>query len=570
MWSGDDGRKRIMVLQGSYEMAGNREGLAKDPRLFARQTIDNLKSHLVLRQETLSLDLGKAVRVAEYSIIRIATNRGFYGARVLFLGLVTAQILATAQVYLSNAHLYRSLTAIKDAGYLAIPNQRIMDSLGELSPAFFGGLFFTLSVGAGLSLICLAAVWVWDRLLSRNRYLLSVFALVWMGCLAEVNRRGFCPMVTSYFLLIPVVVVFASIRWMPAPFRQGIWLNKMAHGIPVLLLALLWTSQMDSHLFLDLRDNLLLSNPLGAKINDFYYRYTPYPAEVFKTLDQKTLKTCDLENIQQKPLVRSMERALLKHDYLHVGGDGPVDLKIAQGGNGLVFENRGREILRTTAKDFISCPGTVLKAFSLKSDRHTFFRRFTFFSLLIGFPLTLYAILYTLCRLVSGFFLDARVSSVVASALCFAIGVTVLVVFHCSRGKEIEVKDLTEALKSEHWQKRVAGLKIIGQKGMEVSDFQAYHGMLTSPHVPERYWLVRALGVSRQSETYRDLLALLDDPHPNVVRMAFYALGQRADRRAVTEIMKRIEASTDWYNQWYAYKALRALGWKQTRLKQKP
>jgi HEAT repeat protein len=60
-------------------------------------------------------------------------------------------------------------------------------------------------------------------------------------------------------------------------------------------------------------------------------------------------------------------------------------------------------------------------------------------------------------------------------------------------------------------------------------------------------------------------LALLDDPCPNVVSTAFYAIGQRRDKRAINEIIKRIEVSDDWYNQWYAYKALRNLGWKQTK-----
>jgi len=75
------------------------------------------------------------------------------------------------------------------------------------------------------------------------------------------------------------------------------------------------------------------------------------------------------------------------------------------------------------------------------------------------------------------------------------------------------------------------------------------------------------LGVSREPETFKDLLAFLDDPHPNVVSMAFYALGQRGNRRVVNELIKRIATSDDWYNQWYAYKALRSLRWKQTKLK---
>jgi len=55
--------------------------------------------------------------------------------------------------------------------------------------------------------------------------------------------------------------------------------------------------------------------------------------------------------------------------------------------------------------------------------------------------------------------------------------------------------------------------------------------------------------------------------HANVVSMAFYALGQRGDRQAIKEILTRIETSKHWYNQWYAYRALRRLGWKQSRPK---
>jgi HEAT repeat protein len=76
--------------------------------------------------------------------------------------------------------------------------------------------------------------------------------------------------------------------------------------------------------------------------------------------------------------------------------------------------------------------------------------------------------------------------------------------------------------------------------------------------------LAKALGESQDPGTYEDLLTLLNDPHPNVVSMAFGALGQRGDRRAVKEILKRIERSDHWYNQWYAYRALRDLGWKQS------
>jgi hypothetical protein len=128
-----------------------------------------------------------------------------------------------------------------------------------------------------------------------------------------------------------------------------------------------------------------------------------------------------------------------------------------------------------------------------------------------------------------------------------------------------EAKDPAQALGSDRWQTRVAALKIIERNKLEVGDFEAYPKLMRSSHVAERYWFVRALGSSRRTGTYRDLLGFLDDPNAGVVSMAFYSLGQRKDSRTVPEILKRIETSDDWYNQWYAYRALRNLGWKQSK-----
>jgi hypothetical protein len=361
------------------------------------------------------------------------------------------------------------------------------------------------------------------------------------------------------------VVFTTSLRWIRLQAKQGAWFDRMIYAVPLLLLAILWTSQMDRNLFLDLRDKLLLSNPAGTKINDFYYDYTLYPAEVFKSMDQKMLKACNLEAIRKKPVAGALEKTLLNHDYLNVGRADRVDLEIEEVENNLVFRNRGKTILRTTLRDFLARPGTVLKEFSAKSDRHVFFRQFTFFSLLFGFPILLYVFLYTLLRLLMGLFFKSRPSSAIASILCFLAGTAFLIILNSGQGKTFEGKDLGEAINSDSWQKRVEALKMIERKKMEIADFPGYQSLLRSPRIPERYWLVRALGVSRRPETYEDLVAFLDDPHPNVVGMAFYALGQRGEKRAIKGIIERIETSNHWYNQWYAYRALRTLGWKQRR-----
>jgi HEAT repeat protein len=145
------------------------------------------------------------------------------------------------------------------------------------------------------------------------------------------------------------------------------------------------------------------------------------------------------------------------------------------------------------------------------------------------------------------------------------VGIATLAYFHFSKVENINWKDLAEALVSNRWQKRVAALKMIDRKGIEIGRFKAYEKILESPYIAERYWLARALGVSRQPETYKQLLLSLDDQNTNVVCMALYSLGRRGNIEAVKKIMNVLETSNHWYEQWYAYKALRNLGWSQTR-----
>jgi hypothetical protein len=214
----------------------------------------------------------------------------------LLIGLALAQILASIQVYLSNKDLYDSMMAIKDAGYLPIPNYHVMGKLHKAGPAFFGGLFFTFSIGAAISLLSLALAWIWDRIFYRKTFLLYLFLLLWAACLTVLNFHGFKLLVTLYFLLIPPVAFITALKSMPNLDRQSRRSIEIIHMIPVIVLALVLAWQIDSRMFTDFRDIYLLSNPIGSKINKFYYKYTLYPAEIFKSLSQKMLKTGIIDN----------------------------------------------------------------------------------------------------------------------------------------------------------------------------------------------------------------------------------------------------------------------------------
>jgi len=482
----------------------------------------------------------------------------------LLAGLVAAQIIATLQVYLSNRSLYQTLAVIKDAGYLIVPNEQFMGLFHEPAPAVYGGLFFTLSAGAGISLLSLASAWAWDRIFSRKPLPLILLLLFWAGSMAAMNWKGISPLATAYFAVIPPLVFRVTLRWMSHQTGDAPRSSAPVHLITLSLLASLWAPQLNNDIFLDFRDRVLLSNTFGAMITDFYYRYTLYPAEVFKSLDQKLLKTCSLDLVGKKPLKKLLEAKLVGRDYLPIEGNGRVDLKIRTSGRDLYLENRGRVILKTPPNAFLSAPDEVLKRFSSKTDRDFLFRQFTYYSLLIGLPVTLYLFLYSILLFFLSWCVDLRTASVTAAIFCFLTGVSLLMPLWIGHGQPIEKDHVDRLLTSGGWQERVAALKYVRQNWLDAAGLPSYQRILSSPRIPERYWLATALSASRSPETYEDLLRLIDDPSPSVACMAFQSLGRRGDRGAAAEILKRIQTSDHWYTQWYAYRALKELGWKQT------
>ena len=78
--------------------------------------------------------------------------------------------------------------------------------------------------------------------------------------------------------------------------------------------------------------------------------------------------------------------------------------------------------------------------------------------------------------------------------------------------------------------------------------------------------LAVAMAVSRSQQSFVDLLGFLEDDNTNVRSMAFHSLGARNNRQAVKPILEKIKISQNWYDQLYAYRALRSLGWKQKKL----
>jgi len=496
-----------------------------------------------------------------------AIHRAVFPAMELAVGMVIAQAIATAQVYFSNQRVFTRITAVADAGFLPVPNLNVLPRLLDLETAFCGGLLFTLSVGAELALLSAAAAGLWRRFNGGRRPATAALAAVLAISVVCLNIRGFDVWVTLYLVAIPPVVVWAAGR---SPFvrhpEPGLRWTAL-RVLPLVLLALGWFTQYDRSLFVDLRDHLLLSNTAGQRISSFYYRYTLYPAEVFKTFDQRLIKTVAVPAADPGNRYPAIRRELIRLDYLPVGAAPEADIGLRLEGDRLAFLHRGSVVWENTIDAFLADPRRAASEISARADRFELFRRVTYYGVLLAFPISLYVLLFALLRLAAGLVLNPRRAEAAAAAACLLIGAAVLAGFHLSREDAPPPGAIDAALASDRWQQRVAGLQAIRERNEDVTARPTYARMLHSPYPQERYWLARALGTSPNPAAFTDLVGLLDDPQINVRTMAIEALAQRRNPRAVNPILKLLKASDDWYDQLYAYQALRTnLRWDQTRL----
>ncbi len=490
-------------------------------------------------------------------------QKKFHTAFIILAGLCAAHVIAVLQILQSNARLHRTFTAVKDAGYLAVPNDLVAPSLKTIHTALMGGIFFTLSIGAGVTLLALCSTWVWKYACARKPYLAILFVLPWIAFLAGVNLKGLSILPSLYFTIVPALVAVLTLKFTPDNLSHAGWVRGGFHAAIILLLGILWTTQISDSMFINIRDRLLLTNPLGVGISDFYYRYTLYPAEAFKSLHQKMIKTCRTDNINDRPLQKKLLAHLSDRNYLAVDNTHSVDLAMVENDGKLLLLNRGHTMIETSLAKFRDTPGPLLKSFSRQCDRHIFFRQFTFLSLLVAFPVVLYIFVHAFLYRLAAFFVTPGAAVVLAGLLCLFIGALLILPVKAGMQKEITPDQIPDLLQSVKWQDNVDALKAIaGQKRTWKFDIGAPE-LVSNPHIPVRYWLARGLARSTGPKAHADLLKLMDDPQPIVACQALYSLGQRGGKQTIKIILDKIRRSDHWYVQWYAYNALRALGWRQ-------
>jgi len=278
----------------------------------------------------------------------------FHSVYVLIAGVLSAQILFSVLVYFSNSFLHQNLSAIKNSGYIVVPNELVMPTLQHIVPAICGGLFFSLTTGAGLSFITLFLFWVWRRYSGQYWVLTCLFLAAVFFFAAQFDYHFAETLVCT--LTVGSVIISALIFLPGKPEHNYPFITALsAHIAVIILIVLIWVPVTNKDVFISIRDNLLLSNPIGRTINNFYYNYTLYPAETFKSLNQKLLKTCHIA-INDKILYEQVKQRLISEDYLPVNEKFNADLSVVIKETRLVFLQNEKAIHQCLSSEFLSGP----------------------------------------------------------------------------------------------------------------------------------------------------------------------------------------------------------------------
>jgi len=490
--------------------------------------------------------------------------------KTFFLGISVAQTIATIHLYFSNSAYHKMLSAAHEAGYLTVPNLSVMQHIKGFFPAFYGGIFFTATTGIFLTAIAFTIAWMWNDIFSRKRVPLLLIITIWLTAFFIMNRKGISPLITAYLFFIPCTVFPYSLKLFQSRLKKLPFHAITLNVILFIVFSLICGTQMKTERFLDIRDYLLLSNPLGEKINKFYYKNSLYAARAFKSYRQELFRTCGLQSIHNDHAKRRLSRLLIERDYLPIENSIEPDITIIVNGNDLKLVNHDNLVLTVSTENFINFPDNSLKQFEEKTDRHLLFRAVTMISMLFNGAAIAYLSIFIFPFFIFRLFFNSSSSAILSGGVCVFLLLSLLLIWKSSKDTAYSPDTLAAALISEKRSERITALRYIHAKKIDLFKFPAHKVILENGNVPERYWLAKSISRSHAKQSRETLMRLLDDPHFNVVCMAFYSMGMQGRKSDIPIILGKIETSNNWYEQWYAYKALRKLGWKQKISGQSP
>ncbi|KPA10674.1 conserved hypothetical protein, membrane [Candidatus Magnetomorum sp. HK-1] len=491
---------------------------------------------------------------------------------ITIFGISLSQIIASIHVYFANYQLLEKVKCLKTNSYLVIPNIHVLPNLERLDTAFFGGLFFSGTIGLGIVGICYFLSWFWIIKSQKNKWVLGCIVLQWLLILYQANANGWSSFNLYLLILAPVMFIFSCV--VPFPSKKLKNHSFLFWSIPVIFLALSIVLTGRSISFISIRDHLLLSNTIGNKINDFYYKYTLYPSEIIKPYALRQQKTCCIilqedENITKTldQNYKEIKKQCITFDYLIISDPNIADLILVIDRENIHFKYKEKIIIKSNVSKLLKNAKSIFLEYSKLTDNNNLFRYCIFISLIFGSPILLYIIFMNIAFWAMQILTikDIFREGILLCMICLGLYLLIMQI-PPKIDAIITLKDwqnlLQEASMENDWKQGIALLKK-GHKFQTEKSNQIVSDWLKHTNSPAlKYWLIRFFSKRPGNDISSLFYDNLVGQQVNVICQALYILGRQGDRRAIPSIMEIVNTSPHWYIQMYGYRALKKLGWR--------
>jgi len=491
---------------------------------------------------------------------------------VTILGVAFSQIIAMVQVYVANGQLSEQVKCLKAHGYMVIPNIHVLPYLERLSTAFFGGLFFTFTIGLGIVGITYFLSWFWISKSNKSKLVLLFIIAQWIVIIFQANLSGFSSFNCYLLILAPVIFILNCL--LPISSNKISRRSILFWIIPILFVVLFISFTDKSISFISIRDYLLLSNKIGNKINSIYYKYTLYPSEIIKPYALKQQKTCyislknkTINNRSLEQKYKRIKRKCIEYDYLIVSNQDIADLVLSIENDNILLKCKGRTVLKTNISNFLKKAKSIFKQYSEQTDTNQLFRYCIFLSLIIGAPLIIYIIfmnlLFSSMQMIK--IADIYKEFIILSIIC--LGLFFLIIQIPSKiDSDIKLEEwqilFKKASKNKDWKQGIELLKSIKNFQIEKNNQIVLDWLKQTQNYALKYWLVRFFVKLPKNEVPKLFYDLLKVPQQvNVTCQLLYVMGKQKDRKVIPKIREVVNSTHSWYIQMYGYRSLKRLGW---------
>lgn len=423
------------------------------------------------------------------------------------------------------------------------PSYEILSSFLSFKNFFFGGLFLTLTTGIFLITISFFAGIIYLKFRYKKTFL--IFSITILALFLVFISKAYI-----LFILIPFFVFFITVKLQPK-FKID-----LVVVLPLLIAIFSPLLYQGETLFLDVRDKVLLTSSYGKRINNFYYKYTLFPAEVVKSLKQKNLKTFCTKNIKNSDL-EILKKKMKRHNFFHMEKN--CDLKIKFKNNrAAIYLNDAKAVEMDKSLIFDNTK-KVLNQLYKKTDPKKIIKNITYAGFLTGFPFIVYFFFFNIINLFISLFLKGKKSLYLTSFILLLIFSFTFkpVFFH----KKIDNLNFDEKIISSDKFERLDALKFAFKNKINIKNIEKH---IKSKYVPQRYWAILNFEVKSLNDL-QTIFKMTKDESINIRCKAYEKLSDIRNNKVLKSasknfLVKDYPKIKDWYVQWYAYNSTKKLG----------